>query len=191
MDRINPGYYKGDFVAKVIRLFDLGFELGNVIKYILRHRGKNGVEDLEKARWYLDWYIKVQKGEIKIEDLLIGDPELVPQERKEEMDALAVLMADFSKEMRACLVNSSGKFNGWYDIASFTDMLAGLSRCFDRIGNGQNIQYDKLEPELAIYAMIIWSLRKTYPQRYGALVKAGKTSEIVKTVIDSNRNHPK
>lgn len=27
---------------------------GNVMKYLWRHRGKGGVEDLEKARWYLD-----------------------------------------------------------------------------------------------------------------------------------------
>lgn len=31
-----------------------GFCIGNVIKYVLRYRHKNGVEDLKKARWYLD-----------------------------------------------------------------------------------------------------------------------------------------
>lgn len=31
-----------------------GFLLGNVIKYLWRYRHKNGTEDLEKARWYLD-----------------------------------------------------------------------------------------------------------------------------------------
>lgn len=31
-----------------------GFFIGNVIKYVLRYRHKNGVEDLRKARWYLD-----------------------------------------------------------------------------------------------------------------------------------------
>lgn len=32
----------------------MGFTLGNVIKYVWRSELKNGVEDLKKARWYLD-----------------------------------------------------------------------------------------------------------------------------------------
>lgn len=31
----------------------LPFNLGNAFKYVFRHRGKNGQEDLLKARWYL------------------------------------------------------------------------------------------------------------------------------------------
>lgn len=30
---------------------------GNVIKYVSRYRRKNGVEDLRKARQYLEWLI--------------------------------------------------------------------------------------------------------------------------------------
>jgi hypothetical protein len=39
----------------VIEAFSLGFRLGNAVKYILR-AGRKGeaVEDLKKARWYLD-----------------------------------------------------------------------------------------------------------------------------------------
>jgi len=33
---------------------NLGFLEANVIKYISRYRNKNGLEDLKKARWYLD-----------------------------------------------------------------------------------------------------------------------------------------
>lgn len=36
----------------------LGFLRGNVIKYIWRFNKKNGVEDMKKARWYLDRLIK-------------------------------------------------------------------------------------------------------------------------------------
>jgi hypothetical protein len=32
----------------------LGFCEGNIVKYVTRWRGKNGVEDLKKARHYLD-----------------------------------------------------------------------------------------------------------------------------------------
>ena len=36
-----------------------GFLVGNVIKYISRYKYKNGVEDLEKARFYLDKLVDV------------------------------------------------------------------------------------------------------------------------------------
>ena len=32
---------------------------GNIMKYLWRYRYKNGIEDLEKARWYLDKLIEV------------------------------------------------------------------------------------------------------------------------------------
>lgn len=39
-----------------------GFCIGNVLKYVSRYKGKNGIEDLKKARWYLD---KIIEGEEK------------------------------------------------------------------------------------------------------------------------------
>lgn len=36
----------------------IGFSAGNVIKYVCRHDAKNGVEDLKKARVYLDRMIE-------------------------------------------------------------------------------------------------------------------------------------
>lgn len=35
----------------------VGFCKGNVLKYLLRYKDKNGVEDLEKAKIYLNWLI--------------------------------------------------------------------------------------------------------------------------------------
>ena len=40
-----------------------GYCIGNVIKYISRYRHKNGVEDLKKARWYLEKAIKEREGD--------------------------------------------------------------------------------------------------------------------------------
>lgn len=53
----HPRHYGGDTTyetIKVIEAWELGFCLGNAIKYISR-AGKKGhlVEDLQKARWYL------------------------------------------------------------------------------------------------------------------------------------------
>lgn len=36
---------------------------GNVIKYLWRYKYKNGIEDLKKARWYLDSMIKDLEGD--------------------------------------------------------------------------------------------------------------------------------
>ena len=35
-----------------------GFCVGNIIKYVSRYKHKNGVQDLEKAKWYIDYLIK-------------------------------------------------------------------------------------------------------------------------------------
>ena len=41
----------------------LGFSEGNVIKYVCRHKRKNGKEDLLKARHYIDLLIELHYGE--------------------------------------------------------------------------------------------------------------------------------
>lgn len=38
-----------------------GFLQGNVLKYMLRYKNKNGVEDLKKAKTYLTWLIKEEE----------------------------------------------------------------------------------------------------------------------------------
>ncbi len=35
-----------------------GFCVGNIIKYVTRYRHKGGVEDLKKAKWYIDYMIE-------------------------------------------------------------------------------------------------------------------------------------
>lgn len=58
----HPPHYGGDDnpyeVIKVIEAWGLGFNLGNVVKYIGRPTKGNYLEDLKKARWYLDRAIK-------------------------------------------------------------------------------------------------------------------------------------
>lgn len=57
-DTVNhPPHYQGKGgleAIDVVEAFGLGFHLGNVVKYVLRAEQKNGMEDLKKARWYLD-----------------------------------------------------------------------------------------------------------------------------------------
>jgi hypothetical protein len=63
-DPINPSHYKQGGIecieAMKVALGGgfLGYLRGNAIKYLWRYDKKNGVEDLKKARWYLDRLIR-------------------------------------------------------------------------------------------------------------------------------------
>ncbi len=61
----HPNHYGGENniyeAIKVIDAWELGFSLGNTVKYISRAGKKNSdkeLEDLKKAKWYLDHHIK-------------------------------------------------------------------------------------------------------------------------------------
>lgn len=80
----NPSHYQGKFgleAIDVVRNFAgnltavQGFYWGNAIKYLLRFQGKNGLEDLKKARKNLDWLIE------EYEKLTKSEPQkpVVPQ----------------------------------------------------------------------------------------------------------------
>ena len=68
-ERINhPSHYGGEDnlyeAIKVIEAWDLGFNLGNTIKYISRAGKKlDMLEDLEKASWYINREINKLKNE--------------------------------------------------------------------------------------------------------------------------------
>lgn len=63
----HPPHYQSETGMEVIDVIEAftsdlkGIEAtdtGNVIKYICRWKHKNGLQDLEKARWYLDHLIE-------------------------------------------------------------------------------------------------------------------------------------
>ena len=67
-DMVNhPPHYKSKTGMEVIDVIEsytdglVGIEAtdtGNIIKYICRWKDKNGLEDLKKAKWYLEHLIK-------------------------------------------------------------------------------------------------------------------------------------
>lgn len=66
----HPAHYKanGIEVIDIIRAFKLNFSLGNALKYVLRagrKPGTSGLEDLKKARWYLDEEISAIEKAVK------------------------------------------------------------------------------------------------------------------------------
>ena len=69
MDNVNhPTHYTSTKIETIEIIRDKlsaeAFEvfcIGNVLKYVTRYKLKNGLEDLKKARWYLDKIISVQE----------------------------------------------------------------------------------------------------------------------------------
>ena len=62
MKQVGGDHYENMAIEpwEIIEKNDLNYWEGNIIKYILRHRHKGGVEDLEKAKHYLDHLIEVE-----------------------------------------------------------------------------------------------------------------------------------
>ena len=66
IEKINPDYYtKGIDTVDYIISHSMDYIEGNLVKYVTRYKFKNGLEDLLKARWYLDRLIEDynEKGE--------------------------------------------------------------------------------------------------------------------------------
>lgn len=66
-DQVNhPKHYNSHPSGiEVIQITEhMNFCLGNAVKYILRHEYKGGVQDLQKAIWYLEREIKRIKNNV-------------------------------------------------------------------------------------------------------------------------------
>lgn len=71
-DNINPSHYKQGKYETIDIILDRVKHLpgeqaslvGNVIKYLWRYENKNGVEDLNKAKWYLNKLIEVVDNDV-------------------------------------------------------------------------------------------------------------------------------
>lgn len=70
MKNVNkPNHYQLDNGKEVIDIIKesgnhdnfIGYCRGNIIKYIMRYQNKNGIEDLEKAKKYIDFLIEFEK----------------------------------------------------------------------------------------------------------------------------------
>lgn len=76
MDKINPRYYRRgkfetiDVILDVTKHLegDEGYLVGNIIKYLSRYDAKNGLEDIEKARWYARKLSHLLKEKGKLEE---------------------------------------------------------------------------------------------------------------------------
>jgi uncharacterized protein DUF3310 len=67
----HPAHYGGDTtyeVIKVIHAWNLGFNLGNAVKYIARAGRKkpDKIEDLKKAIFYINYEIELLEGKREV-----------------------------------------------------------------------------------------------------------------------------
>ena len=56
-DKINPNHYKQRPYECIHFTQHMSFCHGNAFKYVWRYMDKNGLEDLEKAKWYINQII--------------------------------------------------------------------------------------------------------------------------------------
>ena len=64
LDRQEGGRHYADMAIQPVQFIhanNIGFLEGNVIKYVSRHKAKNGVQDLLKARHYIDLLIELER----------------------------------------------------------------------------------------------------------------------------------
>jgi len=68
MDKINPDYYKNKAIETIEVIRNeltsdefRGYLKGQIFKYLARHRLKNGIEDLKKAQWYMNYLVKFEQ----------------------------------------------------------------------------------------------------------------------------------
>ena len=64
MEKTSPTHYQFGEVQVIDITQPLGFLEGNVVKYICRAGKKNGeskMDDLQKAKWYIDKLIEIER----------------------------------------------------------------------------------------------------------------------------------
>ena len=61
--QIGGNHYKNKGIQPIEYILsnNLGFCEGNVVKYVTRYKDKNGIEDLEKAKHYIEFLIEKEK----------------------------------------------------------------------------------------------------------------------------------
>lgn len=108
MDKTEPKHYKNEIEPiDVIENYDLNFNLGNVIKYVLRAGKKDGEaysDDLKKALWYLEREIKKDGADVA---------ESLPKNKP------SYFILDYSGEQNDCGLKSGDMF-----ISPSVDLIA-------------------------------------------------------------------
>ena len=131
---INPNHYIFGGIetieylkAKLTPAEYRGFLKGNVLKYVSREAEKNGLEDLKKAKWYLDKLIEVENDR-KLS--LVGDVEKI--EDFKEIYAPKIKMSLEQRDKLMLFIYEDEEFEYFWDC----------------LGSGANLYKEFSEKEL-------------------------------------------
>lgn len=146
-DNVNhPDHYKSSSGLEAIDVIEAftaeltGLEAvctGNALKYILRWKKKNGVEDLKKARWYLNRLIKNLESDVteinpKLSDRKImfefrnkSRAEAVLKDIQDIMDTCKYLTVADVEDIAGFTCRPGGNDYGWSDLTDLK-VIGGL-----------------------------------------------------------------
>lgn len=111
----HPDHYnQGIEVIEFIESWGMGFSDGNAVKYITRapYKGRE-LEDLKKARWYLDRLIQQKEGVERTEKMITdlakeliesAELKLIPQGAED-----VVVSVDLLRDLQAAIAKQEGR----------------------------------------------------------------------------------
>ena len=138
-----------------------GFLYGNIIKYLWRYKHKNGIEDLQKARWYLDRLISNTENDFKPVEDNNEDNKLIKCERKlskrdlrvmRELETALKMINDFQTN---CLLISIQKqialILGMGATSFLLNQIVDTYKSLAKANSELSMLKSELESELKIY----------------------------------------
>lgn len=81
-DPVEPNHYRSKKYECIEFSRQMPFNLGNAFKYVWRYTDKNGIEDLDKAAWYIKDYL----ANCKLKDTISGEEYTVLMDKLIECD---------------------------------------------------------------------------------------------------------
>ena len=138
-----------------------GFLYGNILKYLWRYKHKNGIEDLQKARWYLDRLISNTENDFKPVEDNNEDNKLIKCERKlskrdlrvmRELETALKMINDFQTN---CLLMSIQKqialILGMGATSFLLNQIVDTYKSLAKANSELSMLKSELESELKIY----------------------------------------
>ncbi len=125
-ETVRPDYYKGGDIECIdaikASMSDeeyIGFLKGNAQKYLWRYRQKNGVIDLQKAKWYMD--------------RLANYYEIVVKKKNKRLEQLAIEESEAERKIKIIIEKRAKEFSGKYMT---------VKSLWDKLPDGTNIVVD-------------------------------------------------
>ena len=137
--QVGGSHYK-DMVIQPVEFIErnnLGFCVGNVIKYVCRYKSKNGIEDLQKAKHYLEILIDIEKD--KNNELKSVEIPMEPADEQPSTDEVGP-----SEE-----ANVGSIFDGLYDVITpCNEFVAGNPKDYEPTYEPELQEIEAMKEEL-------------------------------------------